>query len=99
MKQMKKEFQKVIATIRKEYGESINRTNCSYPKPMMTEAQMEKRTATVNCGGEWKKLEATKEIAEMVLNDERFKSFLEKYSAQATKELNPFGTIQIRINY
>jgi hypothetical protein len=93
MADMKKEFQKVIATIRKEKRAG------SFPKPMMTTSQMEKRTATVNCGGEWGSQESTMEIAKMVMEDERFKSFLVKSEATAKIETNNFGTYQIRINY
>ena len=90
---MKKDFSKVIGTIRKEKS-----TN-SFPKPMMTGQQMEKRTATVNCGGEWGNPEDTLARANMVMEDERFSGFLEKYEATARIETNNFGTYQIRINY
>lgn len=89
---IKKEFQKVIGTIRKE-------TTYRYPKPMMTGQQMEKRTATVNCGGEWGSPESTMQVAKMVMEDKRFKEFLEKCNATAKIEINSFGTYQIRINY
>ena len=90
---IKKEFQKVIATIRKE------KSTGNFPKPMMTSSQMEKRTATVNCGGEWGTPESTMEKAKMVMEDERFKDFLAKVEATATIETNNFGTYQVRINY
>lgn len=90
---IKKELQKVIGTIRKE--KSAN----SFPKAMMTGQQMEKSTATVNCGGEWGTPESTMKRAKMVMDDERFKAFLEKYNATANIEPNSFGTYQIRIHY
>lgn len=97
-KMMKKEFSKIITAIRNERGEETRR-NLSFPKAMMTAAQMEKHTATVNCGGEWGTAESTKAIAEVVMNDERFVAFLEKYKATATVEINNFKTYQIRITY
>ena len=99
LKKAKKEFAKVIGTIRKERNEEINLPNCSFPKPMMTIKQMEQNTATVNCGGEFSSLETTTERSELVMNDERFKEFLKKHNATAKIELNQFGTKQIRINF
>ena len=90
---IKKEFQKVIGIIRKD------KFAYSYPKPMMTGAQMEKRQATVNCGGEWGTPESTLETANTVMADERFTAFLAKVEATAKIETNNFGTYQIRINY
>ena len=89
---IKKEFQKTISTFRKESGKS-------FPKAMMTGQQMTKRTATVNCGGEWYSAEGSKMIAQTVMNDERFKTFLTKCEATAAIEPNPFGGVQIRIHY
>jgi hypothetical protein len=66
---------------------------------MMTAVQIEKKQATVNCGGEWVKIERSKQIADYVIADERFKDFLTKYEAKANLELNSFGTYQIRINF
>lgn len=90
---IKKELQKVIGIIRKEIS-----TN-GFPKAMMTGQQMEKRTATINCGGEWGTADSTMQKAKMVMDDERFESFLRKCDATATIEMNGFGTYQIRINY
>ena len=89
---MKKEFQKVIKEIRNEIGGN-------FPKPMMTGQQMEKNTATVNCGGEWSTKEETIILATIVMNDKRFTDFIEKHSAKANIETNTFGTMQVRINY
>ena len=91
---MKKEFQKVIGAIRKGQEQKSD-----YPKPMMTGQQMEKNTATVNCGGEWSIPEKTRAKAEMVMADERFKAFLEKWEATARFEIIGEGNTQIRINY
>lgn len=79
MEKTKKAFQRVIANIRKETGDQ-------FPKAMMTSQQMNKCTATVNCGGEFKGTESSKELAEKVLNDERFLTFLEKNKAAAAVE-------------
>ena len=79
MEKTKKAFQNVIAKIRKETGDQ-------FPKAMMTRQQMNKATATVNCGGEFKGTESSKELAEKVLNDERFNEFLKKNEAAALVE-------------
>lgn len=94
-RKMKKDFQKVIKAIRETNGERTN------PKPMMTEAQMEKGTATVNCGGEWCKHspEVARKRADLVMKDERFTAFLTKWNATAHTELDNYGVTQIRINY
>lgn len=90
----KKEFQKVIKAIRDENGYG------AWIKAIMTETQIEKHTATVNCGGEFSrdKKEAT-ERANTVMADERFLALLEKYNATAHKELDRFGVVQIRLHY
>lgn len=93
MEKTKKDFQKVIGSIRKD-GESA-----TYPKPMMTVVQMEKREATVNCGGEWSTAEKTLSRAKAVMDDERFTAFLERHNGTARLELNSFKTYQIRINF
>lgn len=93
MKQIKKEFQKVIGTIRKDNDEK------SFPKPMMTAVQMEKREATVNCGGEWSTAEKTLERANAVIKNDRFIDFINKHNATAKIEKNNFNTYQIRIYF
>lgn len=98
MKKIKKQFQAVIGGIRKDRNASEN-INSSYPKPMMTIVQMEKREATVNCGGEFSTAERTKAIADNVLGDERFKEFIANTEATAKIEMNNFGTYQIRIKF
>ena len=96
--QMKKEYQRLFKEIReKDFGADSKRVE--YPKPMMTEAQMEKGTATVNCGGEWLTVDATKRIADKVMANESFKAFLTKYEAKAELELTPFHSYQIRIRF
>ena len=89
---IKKEFQKVINTIRKENGDS-------YPKAIMTAKQMETSTATVNCGGEWRDTQYTVMTSNMVMEDTRFQEFLTKANATARIEADKFGGFQIRINY
>lgn len=93
MEKTKKAFQRVIANIRKE-------TESEFPKAMMTSQQMNKCTATVNCGGERYSTESSKELAERVLNDERFLTFLEKNKAAAAVEAVSIGNkmaYQVRI--
>lgn len=92
---MKKDLQKVIKAVRDENDLG------TYPKAIMTISQMEKRTATVNCGGEfaqWDK-ERAEGRAQAVMSDERFVAFLKKHNATAHTELDKFGVTQIRINY
>ena len=98
MKNTKKQFQKVVGSIRKDRNTSEG-INSSYPKPMMTIVQMEKREATVNCGGEFSTAERTMTIANKVLDDERFKNFIAESGANANIEMNSFGTYQIRIKF
>ena len=96
----KKDFQKVIGAIRKERQVAENDKRIEYPKAMMTGQQEAKNTATVNCGGEWGPNKAiAPEVAKMVLEDERFTAFLNKYEATAHTETNSFGAIQVRINF
>lgn len=88
---MKRDFQKVIKAIRGSENE--------YPKAMMTSQQEANRTATVNCGGEWRKAEKAKAMAEMVMQDERFIAWLDKWGAEAHIENAAYTNFQIRINY
>ena len=89
---IKKEFQKTISAIRKEM-------NDQFPKAMMTGQQMAKRTATVNCGGEWRTEEYSLKMAKAVATDPRFIVFLAECDANAKIEANSFGGYQIRIYY
>lgn len=92
-----KEFQKVISAIRNDIKNETGK-NVKYPKAMMTGQQIEKRTATVNCGGEWTTPEKSRELAERVLFDARFIKLL-KDGISARTEKNSFGTYQVRINW
>lgn len=94
----KKEFQKTIKKIRTARGKNPNGKNFEYPKAMMTYAQQKKRTATVNCGGEWSK-EKSKVIAELVMNSTDFQALMFLYNATAKIELNQVGGYQVRITY
>ena len=67
----KKEFQKVVAAIRADAKKE--NPKAEYPKAMMTSQQMEKNTATVNCGHNPKE---SKKIAKRVLEDPRFHEFM-----------------------
>lgn len=86
----KKELQKVIKAIR---GESL------FPKAMMTEQQMRKGQATINCGGEYLSEEVTMETVYQVLDAPIFKEFLNKHSATAEIERGGRKQAQIRIHF
>lgn len=97
---MKKDFQKVIKAIREDITPARNGRKPEYPKPMMTMSQMEKSTATVNCGGEWFGIESTKKMSNAVMQDARFTNFLAKWNASAAVEQETNShAFQIRINY
>ena len=92
---IKADFSKTVGNIRKDTGNA-------FPKAMMTNAQMAKNTATVNCGGEWRSTEYSAKLAEAVLNDERFKAFLNRHNAEAHIERGRIGDrdfAQVRVYY
>ena len=94
----KKAFQKCIKTIRDERSKSIGR-KVDFPKAMMTSLQQLHGTATVNCGGEWYG-NRSKPLAEQVMEDVRFRKFLEEYDGEACIEHNPqFDSYQVRIYF
>lgn len=95
---MKKELQKVCQIIRDERGVERGRGNTGYPKPILSEDMKRKGTAVINCGGEWFAEEKTKSIANLVLENEAFKTFIETYEAKAFIEKERFG-YHIRINF
>lgn len=91
----KKQFQKTIKAIREELF-----AGNEYPKAMMTTQQMEKNTATVNCGGEWWRPEQSHDIAGETIIHPAFKKLIEESNATATIEpVGKCGGVQIRINY
>lgn len=96
---LKKDLQKVISAIRKERQQGENVRLYEFPKAMMTNQQMWKDTATVNCGGQWASKGIDQEIANLVMGDDRFQQFLEKWDANAGFEKESSGAVQIRINY
>lgn len=77
--EVKKEFQKVVATIRKELNAEAGKAY-EYPKAMMTGQQMRKNTATVNCGHSFTR-------PAKVFEHPAFKAFLQKHNAAASTEL------------
>lgn len=92
--EVKKEFQKVVATIRKELNTAAGKAN-EYPKAMMTGKQMQKNTATVNCGGSFTR-------RDQVLQHPAFKAFCEKHHATAEAERVPYGSYtqhQLRLRF
>lgn len=95
---IKKNLQKTIKTIREERSNAIGR-EVSFPKAMMTSAQARKGEATVNCGGEWYGRNS-KPIAESLMEDIRFRGFLEETDGEAVMEYNPrFDSYQVRIRF
>lgn len=98
---IKKEYQKLIKDIREnDFGviRGEYRGNCLYPKPMMTETQMSKGQATINCG-DWNP-EGSKARADKMMEIESFKAFLQKYEATAHIEfVDSKDAYQIRIQF
>lgn len=95
MIQNKRDFQKVISAIRKEMGGG------EYPKAMCTGQQMEKRTATVNCGGEWCSSKSA-ETAQQVMENMKFVDFCVAHKAKARYEQVGSGLkkwTQIRLTF
>lgn len=93
-----KELRKTIKAIRDGGTKLFN----EFPKAMMTDAQVAKHTATVNCGARFKRgnaNEASLKLAEQVMADERFADFLAKYEMAAHIELSKDGGYQIRLSY
>ena len=94
----KKALQKVVKILRDERSKHLGQKT-EFPKAMMTGQQAMKGTATVNCGGEWFG-NRSKPIAEAVMEDKRFRDFLEAYDGEACIEHNPrFDSYQVRIYF
>lgn len=90
MLDVKKEFQKVVATIRKELNAEAGKVY-DYPKAMMTAAQRKKDTATVNCGHSFTR-------PAKVLQHPAFIAFLRKFNATAkTEQTGPKDFIQYQV--
>lgn len=102
---IKKDLQKTIKGIREELnaakGEAGTRRCIAneIPKAMMTQAQMEKGTATVNCGAGWFSGTETGALADKVKDHEAFKAFLKRSGAKAQIESVAGSSWQIRIYY
>lgn len=94
MLEIKKEFQKVVATIRKELNTEASKAY-DYPKAMMTAAQRKKDTATVNCGGSFTRCDRVKAHPAFI-------AFCEKHHATAEAERIPYGSYiqhQLRLRF
>lgn len=90
----KKDLSKAIKHIRDYY--SYN----EYPKAMMGNHQIMNKTATVNCGGEWRKLEETKKVAETVMADREFRALCAYDKVKAVIEYNAASdAYQIRLTW
>ena len=105
---MKKDFQNMVKAFRdtlpdvvwiSQFGESLHRPE--YPKAMMTEQQMRKGTATINCSYG----KNAKERAEAIKTFPAFIAWCESYGIKSvTIETvnNPYGEVmqyQIRVTY
>ena len=102
---IKKDLKKTIKSIRDELNAAkgeAGTTRClahDIPKAMMTDRQVEKRTATVNCGAGWHSTgKDSKSLAHTVNESAAFKEFLERAGATARIEPTGYG-YQIRITY
>ena len=82
----KRRFQRVIRQIRAEWILETDDPKCKFPFGRMTCLQASMGLATVDCGGERKSAEYTLELAQRVMNDDRFLACLEKDSADACIE-------------
>lgn len=108
-KEMKKDLQKLVKIIRDELSQVSGGYRSDYPKAMMTGQQMERRTATINCGYTYTQGAEKEEIvrlfrqrANFIMEDQRFMNFCEGYDAISyVEEVKVSGTtqVQIRINY
>lgn len=91
---IKKDFQKAVATARAERNARLGEKR-EYPKAMMTGQQQTKGTATVNCS-------CSAELAAEVINHPAIVAFLRKYGATAAVEAVNYGYYvqqQIRIHF
>ena len=94
----KKALQKTVKAIREDRSKAKG-MKVEFPKAMMTTQQALNGTATVNCGGEWFG-NRSKPIAEEVMEDSRFRAFLEAEDGEACIEYNPrFDSYQVRIYF
>ena len=102
---IKKDLQKTVKSIRDELNAAkgeAGKKRClanEIPKAMMTAAQMEKGTATVNCGAGWFNATQTGDLASKVYNSPYFKEFLTRANATAKIESVAGSAGQVRIYY
>ena len=102
---IKKDLQKTIKGIREELNAAKGEAGArrcianEIPKAMMTQVQMEKSQATINCGAGWISGTKTGALADKVENHEAFKAFLERNGAKAQIESVAGSGWQIRIYY
>lgn len=80
MKSAKKDLQKLTKKIREEWDSG------EFPKAMMTGQQALKRTATINCGGEWRSANKSEKMAAAILARPDFVEFLKTWNAEACAE-------------
>lgn len=98
--QMKKDFQKVVKGYRdlmpmwKDWWGNMRKAE--YPKAMMTNQQMTKRTATVNFGY---KAEKTEQNLKDFIGTMHFAEFCEKYGVQVVGAENHDNYIWLRLKF
>ena len=90
-----------MTTIKKELQKVIKEIRCGewFPKAMMTQQQMAKKQATINCGGEYFSEKETMETVNEVLTSQMFNDFLTKHGAKAEIEYGGRKKAQIRIHF
>ena len=98
----KADFQKIVKSLRTDLQVVNAEEYATYPKAMMTSAQEAKRTATVNCGGEWRPGQRSLDLALQLMASQTFRTFLAENGATAHLEEASAGSrtwTQVRINY
>lgn len=95
----KKDLSKVIKRIREFYYPGKYNQD-KFPKAMMGSRQIMNKTATINCGGEWRKPEASKAIAETVMADREFCAICAYDGVKAELEYNRASdAYQVRLTW
>lgn len=97
----KKIFQSIIGDLRTKRNIQLG-VKEQHPKAMMSNYQMAKNSATVNCGGEWRGREYSQQIADYVMGSQAFTEMIKAYNAKADIEtvIEPGKQyVQIRIRW
>ena len=90
----KKDLAKAIKHIRDFYYHG------EFPKAIMGSHQIISKTAVINCGGEWRKAELTKEMAEKVMADREFRAICAYDGVKTELEYNRASdAYQVRLSW